>query len=272
MEQARKMTGSEIALGGFENEDEVAAKFNNWRTDADAQRWLEIMMYDLSEIEDVKASRIGQKGFKSDINVTINIIVRRKRTIGVLTSVENIQVKLVTGDKGFNQVEKKKVDGYVEYWHIPENIQHLLKLYDGEEPPRVGSRHDRRMFVDEFTEEERGSLISFLQKNIVMIVSDVIRGRGRFAAEWTLVINKSKIGNRYNWVLISINEAICIYLGDCLVKVTKSGNLHLGNITLQRKGGDGGKDSANMLQFKADPLILFTKETMFNSNWYDIEH
>ena len=48
------MTGSQIAKGGFENEQCVADKFNNWQNDADAQQWLRIMMYNLDEIEYVQ--------------------------------------------------------------------------------------------------------------------------------------------------------------------------------------------------------------------------
>lgn len=252
-------SGSEIAKGGFNNEEEVAAKFNNWRDDEDAQKWLEIMMYDLSEIEDVHAEKIGQRGFKSDINVTIKITIKKKAQQTSLTSIENIQVKLVSNSKGFNQVEKRKVDGYIEKWHLTDEVIRLLKHYDGElKPYREGTQSEKRMFVNEFTDEEQKLLIDFLQQHIVMIVSDIIRGRGRFAAEWTLVINKH---DGYHWVLVAINEAIPIYLGDCKAIVTSKGNIRIGNVTLQRKGGDKGADSANMLQFKADPLILFTEET-----------
>lgn len=211
-------------------------------------------MYSLDEITSVKAEKIGAKGYKSDINVIINVAIKKKSKDTELTSVENIQVKLVSNDIGFNQVEKKKVGQYLENWHIDSEVENLLKLYDGELPPRVGSRDSKRMFVDEFTKEEQDKLKSFLQKNMIMIISDVIRGRGRFAAEWTLVINKS---DGYRWRLIAVNEAISIYAGDCQVKFTDRGNIHLGNITLQRKGGDKGADSANMLQFKANPMILF---------------
>ena len=252
-------SGSEIAKGGFENEQEVADKFNKWREDLDAQTWLEIMMYNLDEIESVHAEKFGAQGYKSDINVVINITIVKRSKQTRLTSVENIQVKLVSNSKGFNQVEKKKVDAYTEKWHFTPEIVRLLKHYDGELPPyKEQTRDSRRMFVDEFTEEEQALLKDYLQKHIVMIVSDVIRGRGRFAAEWTLVINKHE---GYHWVLIAINEAIPCYLGDCNVTFTSKGNIHLGNITLQRKGGDGGKDTANMLQFKADPMILFNEET-----------
>lgn len=252
-------SGSEIAKGGFNNEEEVAAKFNNWKDDEDAQKWLEIMMYDLSEIEAVQAEKIGQRGFKSDINVTIKITIKKKNKETSLTSIENIQVKLVSNSKGFNQVEKRKVDSYIEKWHLTDDVVRLLKHYDGELLPyRAGTSSEKRMFVNEFTDEEQQLLMDFLQQHIVMIVSDIIRGRGRFAAEWTLVINKH---DGYHWVLVAINEAIPIYLGDCKAVITSKGNIKLGNVTLQRKGGDNGADSANMLQFKADPMILFTEET-----------
>lgn len=249
------MTGSQIAKGGFENEQEVADKFNNWKTDRDAQQWLIAMMYNLDEIVDVKATKIGGKGFKSDINIVVEIQITRYNKKQNLLSVENVQVKLVSGAKGFNQVEKKKVEGYVDMWHIDDKTKELLMLYDGELPPRPGSKNPKRMFINEFTQDEQEHLLNFFQSNMMMIISDVIRGRGRFAAEWTLVIHK--LDGTYNWVLMAVNEAINIYAGDFKVKITPSGNIHLGNITLQRKGGDKGADTANMLQFKADPLILF---------------
>lgn len=263
-----KISGSKIAKGGFANEQEVADKFNNWKIDADAQAWLKIMMYDLNEILSVHAVKIGQKGFKSDINVSINITIRHKNKQPSLTSIENIQVKLVSTKSGFNQVEKRKVNQYINKWHIPESVSKILEYYDGERQPYISSTRDcRRMFMDEFSLIDQQNVIQFFQKHIVMIVSDVIRGRGRFAAEWTLVINK--YNNTYRWVLISINEAIELYLGDCKVGITPKGNLRLGNITLQRKGGDNGADTANMLQFKANPMILFNDETKkYSSDFY----
>lgn len=254
------ITGSEIAKGGFANEKEVADKFNNWRTDKDAQAWLKIMMYDLNEIVSVHAKKIGSKGFKSDVNVTINVTVTRKNKDVNIQCVENIQIKLVSTKSGFNQVEKRKVYQYAEKWHMPDEVVQLLEYYDGERLPYAADlRDNRRMFIDEFSAEQQKIILDYFQKHIVMIVSDVIRGRGRFAAEWTLVVNKHA---GYRWVLVSINEAIGIYLGDCKVTLTTKGNIKLGNISLQRKGGDNGADTANMLQFKADPMILFTEETL----------
>ncbi|GAI39294.1 unnamed protein product, partial [marine sediment metagenome] len=51
--------GSHTAKSGFQNEDDVINKFNNWETDEDAQKWLKIMGYDLREIEYIKAVKIS---------------------------------------------------------------------------------------------------------------------------------------------------------------------------------------------------------------------
>ena len=41
------------------------------------------------------------------------------------------------------------------------------------------------------------------------------------------------------------------------VKFTERGSLNIGKVTMQRKGGDAGRDTAKMLQFKIDPVNLF---------------
>ena len=39
--------------------------------------------------------------------------------------------------------------------------------------------------------------------------------------------------------------------------ITSRGGLRIGRVTAQRKGGDGGRPSANKLQFKIDPTKVF---------------
>ncbi len=46
------------------------------------------------------------------------------------------------------------------------------------------------------------------------------------------------------------------YFDDGSVEISKKGSLKIGRITIQRKGGDNGRESANMLQFKIDPTGL----------------
>ncbi|WP_078214738.1 hypothetical protein [Bacillus mycoides] len=41
--------------------------------------------------------------------------------------------------------------------------------------------------------------------------------------------------------------------------MTRSGSLRIGRITIQRKGGDAGRETARMLQFKINPALLLGK-------------
>lgn len=58
------------------------------------------------------------------------------------------------------------------------------------------------------------------------------------------------------WVLRSIKDVIKI-LSQEDVRISPQGSLYIGKITMQRKGGDGGRPTANMLQFKMKPNDLF---------------
>ena len=87
-----------------------------------------------------------------------------------------------------------------------------------------------------------------------MIVSDLLKGRGEFSADWVLVILKTSGENA--WVLKSINEAMNVF-GNGDVRITDRGSLRIGKILMQRKGGDNGRDTAKMLQFKINPVELF---------------
>ncbi|MCB0701828.1 MAG: hypothetical protein KDC55_03890 [Ignavibacteriae bacterium] len=86
------------------------------------------------------------------------------------------------------------------------------------------------------------------------MVSDILKGRGKFSAEWMLVAQK--VENSARWVLKPMN--FCVnYFGNGKVEITKQGNIKIGRITMQRKGGDGGRKTAQMLQFKLNPAELF---------------
>jgi hypothetical protein len=85
-----------------------------------------------------------------------------------------------------------------------------------------------------------------------------MKGRGKLAAEWILVA--LKINNEIQWLLEPINLAMNHFSqGD--VTTTANGNITSGRITLQRKGGDAGRDTAKMLQFKLNPAELYEKNT-----------
>lgn len=245
-----QIKGSETAKNGFLNEDDIVDKFNNWKADIDAQKWLLIMQYDLKQIEYVKAIKLS--GFKTDVQAQVTI--KLKEAIDA----QNLQVKLVSNLKGFNQIDKRWVDKYVEMWNIPTGITLIIKRYSGEIEPNISNPKDkRRMFAFEFSEKEQSELLAWLNKNKVLIVSDILKGRGQFAAEWMLVAQKTKTNSR--WILQPMN--FCInYFGNGDIEITKRGNFKIGKITMQRKGGDGGRLTANMLQFKINPAELFDSE------------
>jgi mRNA-degrading endonuclease HigB of HigAB toxin-antitoxin module len=239
--------GSQTAKNGFLNEDDIVNKFNNWMADEDTKKWLSIMQYELDKIEFVKAVKLS--GHKTDVQVQVTI--KLKDAIDA----QNLQVKLVSNPKGFNQIDKRWVDKYVEMWEMPNQITELLKLYSGELKPNISSPKDkRRMFADEFTIDDQNVMVDWLTNNKMLIISDILKGRGQFAAEWMLVAQKTKENSR--WVLKPMN--FCLnYFGSGEVMITKLGNFKIGKITMQRKGGDNGRKTANMLQFKINPAELF---------------
>lgn len=243
----KQTIGSNTAKNGFKNEDDIVSKFNNWKKDADAQAWLTIMNYTLNAIEFVEAIKLS--GYKTDVQVQVTI--KLKKAIDV----QNLQVKLVSNPKGFNQIDKRWVDKYVEMWDIPKNIISMLKRYTGEETPSTKNTRDkRRMFANEFSELEQTILINWLKNNQALIVSDILKGRGIFAAEWMLVAQK--VNKDARWILKPMNYCMN-HFGNGNIEITARGNFKIGRITMQRKGGDGGRETAKMLQFKINPAELF---------------
>ncbi|HIP29662.1 MAG TPA: type II restriction endonuclease [Sulfurospirillum arcachonense] len=243
--------GSTTAKNGFKNEVFVVNEFNHWEKSQFSQQWLEAMEYKLDEIESVKAEKV-KGSYKADIQVAIKISIKLKN----LTDIQNLQVKLVSNPEGFNQIDKRWLKKYKELWDIPNNIYELLAHFTGELNPKIGNpRDERRMFADEFSGEEQQVLLKFFKDNKILIVNDILKGRGRLSAEWMLVILRLKESDTISWALEPINKVLN-HFGNGEVSITARGSFKIGNITIQRKGGDNGRDTANMLQFKINPAEL----------------
>lgn len=242
--------GSKTAKNGFKNEYDVIDIFNNWENNKIAQDWLIAMNYKISEIEYIKAIKITGH-YKADIQVQIKIIVKLKEEIDC----QNISIKLVSNKKGFNQIDKRWIKDYKELWSIPDDVFLIFQYFTGEILPYKNNTIDnRRMFLNEMEKEKQQNIINFIKNNKYLIVSDILRGRGKFTAEWILVIRK--LNSKFDWILKPMNYVINYYSqGD--IKITNKGNIKLGKITIQRKGGDNGRNTAKMLQFKLDPTELF---------------
>jgi len=208
------------------------------------------MGYKIGDIEYVKASKIrGQ--YKADIQVRVRIVIKLKSQ----EDLQNLQVKLVSNPRGFNQIDKRRIDKYIEFWNISEDITRILKLFTGEiKPTKKRLKDKRRMLLSEMDKIDQDKVVKFFKDNKILIVSDLLKGRGEFSADWVLVI--LKINNKSKWTLKSINEAMNVF-GSGDVRITERGSLRIGKILMQRKGGDAGRETSKMLQFKINPVELF---------------
>ncbi len=253
--------GSKTAKGGFQNEDEIRDKFNNWKADADARAWLEAMKHSVADVTGVSATK--PHGEKADVEVTVKSKAGESKTS---ERVERISIKLVSSPNGFNQIDKRWVKTYATLWTMPPDVVESLKLFVGETPPRESSRDKRRMYLDELDQKAQQAVVDFFTVNKDEIVSDLLAGDGLHAANWMMVIHRlnsvtrsvseGAAGDKPKWVIRSSADAIQFY-GDGPVELTRSGNLKIGRITMQRKGGDNGRETAKMLQFKINPVQLF---------------
>ncbi len=236
--------GSRIAKDGFANENVIRDKFNNWQNDVEAKIWLNTIGFKLENIESVEAFK--PHGEKADVRIKV------KTKTGEFT--EGISIKLVSNPKGFNQIDKRWVADYAEMWEIPADVLESLRYFVGEKLPFKESKLSNRMYLNEFDLETQNRIVKFFTENKRRIVSDLLKGRGNVSANWFLVAQKSETESR--WTLEHIEDVIDFYaFGD--VQITSRGSLKIGEITMQRKGGDGGRESAKMLQFKLNPAMLF---------------
>jgi hypothetical protein len=268
--------GSKTAKGGFANEKAICKKFNSWRKDIEAQEWLKIMGYDIKKLNSVKAIQVPTKIKKSDLSkfevdeeeyeqfmrfkkadAQIRIII----TIGNILKIENLSLKKANSDADYNQVDKRLVDAYQEMWGFDDDIACWLKLFTGENNPKsfikltckIKLRDKRRLFLDEMPEDIRNKILDFFKENKIIVVSDILKGRGGLSANWMLVTRYNKDEDTTTWTLKDINSAMNFFgRGD--VKISPRGSLYMGKITMQRKGGT---PDPTKLQFKIKPCQLF---------------
>ena len=245
--------GSQTAKNGFKNESEIRDKFNNWKTDEDARTWLTAMNYKVSDIESVVASK--PHGEKADVEVRIRMLPQsRKDARTEVERLEGISIKLVSSPNGFNQIDKRWLANYAKMWKMPADVIAALKLFVGETPPTRASRNAKRMFLNELDAPQEKAVVDFFTLKRDEIVSDIFAGDGVHDADWVMVALKATDKSR--WIIRSSADTIKFF-GEGKVEITRNGNLKIGRITMQRKGGDGGRETAKMLQFKINPALLF---------------
>ena len=136
-----------------------------------------------------------------------------------------------------------------------------LKLFTGELSPKKYSRKTgikkfrdkRRLFLSEMPETIQKEIIEFFKKNQIIIISDIIRGRGGLSANWMLVTRFNRENKTTTWILRDIN-VVMNFFGSDDICISPKGSLYIGKITMQRKGG---APDPTKLQFKIKPCQLF---------------
>ncbi|MBM4176435.1 MAG: type II restriction endonuclease [Ignavibacteria bacterium] len=275
----KKKLGSRTAKGGFSNEGMICKKFNNWKRDINTQVWLKTMGYDLEKINSVLAIRIPTRIKKDEIE-KFNIseteyydFVRFKKadaqvriiiTIGNIIKIENISLKKANKDANYNQIDKRSVDSYQEMWKFDDEISLWLKLFTGEILPRkykyligkIKLRDKRKVYMDEMPLRIQQKILSFFNENRIIVLTDILKGRGGLSANWILVSRYNRIKKTRSWILKDINTTMNFY-GKGDVVLSSKGNLYIGKITMQRKGGT---PDPTKLQFKFKPCELFEIE------------
>jgi len=268
--------GSKTAKGGFANEKAICRKFNVWKKDKEAQQWLKIMGYNIKKLDSVKAIQVPTRIKKSDLSkfgveeedyeqfvrfkkadAQIRIIIK----IGSILKIENLSLKKANSDADYNQIDKRTVDFYQEIWGFDNEIALWLKLFTGEILPqsqkkligKIKPKDKRRLLLTEMPEVIQQKIIQFFIENKILVVSDTIKGRGGLSAGWMLVTKLNKQEKTTTWILRDINTAMNFF-GSGDVKISPRGSLHIGKITMQRKGGT---PDPTKLQFKIKPCQLF---------------
>lgn len=209
-----KYIGSLTAKEGFLNEKEICKKFESWKIDNEAKKWLEIMGYIPEKISSIDALHIPVK------------------------------------------ISKKM-------WNFDNEVEKWLKAFTGEILPKdilsseelKSIKDQRRLFFHEMPENVIKRIIDFFSQNKILVINDIIKGRGGLCAEWLLVTKKDGNKDRVEWMLKDINT-VCNFFSQGDVKISPRGSLYIGKITMQRKGGTPDPTS---LQFKINPLQLFTE-------------
>lgn len=148
------------------------------------------------------------------------------------------------------------IDAYRRIWNFDSEITFWLKLFTGEISPssfqsKLSSplRKKNRIFLDQLPRKYIEKIIRFFETNRILIVSDVLKGRGGLSADWMLVTIAEAKTTILRYILRDINFTMNFF-GQGQVKISPKGSLKIGKITMQRKGGT---PDPSKLQFKISP-------------------
>jgi hypothetical protein len=169
-----------------------------------------------------------------------------------------ISMKTFKTEVSFGHANRGTLETYVKDLGIPGEVAKTLRSYTTKDDD------GQRVMLNEAPCEDQRELLKFFTQFQRHIVSHILRGKeeSQLKADWMLFHEANddnwpeRVGDKQFWHLYSIQAVI-----DCccseLPEINGNGNLILGlGLTLQRKGGDNGAESANDLQFKINPMVI----------------
>lgn len=171
---------------------------------------------------------------------------------------QGISLKSYKKGVSFCQANRGKLETFVRDLEIPDDVSETLRLFT------IADSNGERVMLNKAPLDKQKTLLDFFTKSQKNIVTQVLQGRfhASLKANWMLfhetIIGtwQNNVGNKSFWRLYSMELIIniCCSIPPAL---SKKGNLDLGlGITLQRKGGDNGEETANDLQFKIKPVKI----------------
>jgi hypothetical protein len=131
----------------------------------------------------------------------------------------------------------------------------LLQCFTGEKLPILYDeqktfRKKNRMFLDELKESDLKELLSYFETHKESFLQTAFLGLEKeLEPHYLVCIQGSDLSSAK---FINMSKVLSLALNGP-VELTPRGSLKIGKVTLQRKGGDGGRESAKDLQMKIKP-------------------
>ena len=235
----KRHIGSKTATTGYEIERKVSDMFNSSKIDDSIQYAMNI------DSEKKVSSRLVGGRNKSD--VVISYTDKNGKNIET-----GISIKFVknANRSGFNQIYRNPLSKFNNAFDnsIPDDTLSIFKKF------LVKDSSGKRMKMTDFEEKDQKKVLDWLNKNKKQILGFVFAGDVNYETEkekkpsCDYILTVYGTEGKYKKIE-SISDKIKKY-EDIEWTISPRGSLSLGDITLQRKGGDGGRPSANDIQFK----------------------
>lgn len=246
IDDKRSNVQSEAAHRGLEAEQALIEKIN--RHDPDCM-WIVEECCGTEGYGDYKAKKPGNRE-KPDVLLYDDP--------ADILAMKGISMKTYKPEVSFSQANRGSIETYVEELGMSYGVAETLRAFVQK------NRQGERTMLNEAPASAQDALLDFFRLYQRQIISHVLRGKAKVVlkADWLLLHEAkdadwvTKIGQRETWHLYPMAKVI-----DCCCSeapsITDRGNLVLGlGLTMQRKGGDGGANTANDLQFKLNPKMI----------------